>query len=67
MFNKFDFTVDKKTFKDLPEFVDELHQNGQRYVIIVVSGIFKKKNMFMSLLPHSIRILEPHAMQILVQ
>ncbi|CAC5405509.1 Probable maltase-glucoamylase 2,Alpha-glucosidase,Sucrase-isomaltase, intestinal,Lysosomal alpha-glucosidase,Probable alpha-glucosidase Os06g0675700,Maltase-glucoamylase, intestinal [Mytilus coruscus] len=39
MFNKFDFTVDKKTFKDLPEFVDELHQNGQKYVIIVDVGI----------------------------
>ncbi|XP_063430632.1 sucrase-isomaltase, intestinal-like [Mytilus trossulus] len=39
MFNKFDFTVDKKTFKDLPEFVDELHHNGQRYVIIVDVGI----------------------------
>jgi len=40
MYKYFDFTYDKTTFKGLPDFVDELHKNGQKYVIIVVSQNF---------------------------
>jgi len=37
MVSKLDFTYDKITYDGLPEFVDELHQNGQKYIIILVS------------------------------
>lgn len=35
-----DFTYDKKNFKELPEFVDELHERGMHYVPIIVSSDF---------------------------
>lgn len=31
-----DFTYDKVTFSGLPEFVQDLHDHGQKYVIILV-------------------------------
>ncbi|XP_062576597.1 sucrase-isomaltase, intestinal-like [Saccostrea cucullata] len=39
MYKKFDFTYDKKTFKGLPEFVDKVHGEGKKFVVIVDSGI----------------------------
>lgn len=42
MFNKFDFTYDKKTFRGLPDYVNELHKNGQKYIVIVVSYLISK-------------------------
>lgn len=36
MENKKDFTYDNKTFYGLPEFVKDLHDHGQKYVIILV-------------------------------
>ncbi|OWF43597.1 Maltase-glucoamylase, intestinal [Mizuhopecten yessoensis] len=39
MYKKFVFTVDKQTFKGLPEFVDYLHSIGKKYVIIADPGI----------------------------
>ena len=32
-----DFTYDQEQYGELPELVDDLHENGQRYVMIVVS------------------------------
>ena len=32
-----DFTVDDQRYAELGELVDDLHENGQRYVMIVVS------------------------------
>ena len=32
-----DFTVDQRQYRELGELVDDLHSNGQRYVMIVVS------------------------------
>lgn len=32
-----DFTVDQQRYKELPQLVADLHENGQRYVMIVVS------------------------------
>ena len=32
-----DFTYDQELYEDLPELVDDLHDNDQRYVMIVVS------------------------------
>lgn len=34
-----DFTYDKVNFRDLPEFVDELHKNGMHYVIMIDPGV----------------------------
>ncbi|XP_046491044.1 lysosomal alpha-glucosidase-like isoform X1 [Neodiprion pinetum] len=34
-----DFTYDKKDFKDLPEFVDELHSVGMHYIPIIDAGL----------------------------
>ena len=31
-----DFTYDRVKYDGLPEFVDELHSRGQRYIIILV-------------------------------
>ena len=36
MRNQLDFTWDKTAYAELPEFVEELHQRGQRYIIILV-------------------------------
>ena len=36
MEDKKDFTYDKVTFNGLPEFVQDLHDHGQKYVIILV-------------------------------
>lgn len=34
-----DFTYDSKEFADLPDFVEEIHQAGQHYVLIIDPGI----------------------------
>ncbi|KAI4475513.1 hypothetical protein M0802_015126 [Mischocyttarus mexicanus] len=34
-----DFTYDNETFKDLPEFVDELHKLGMHYIPLIDAGI----------------------------
>ncbi len=34
-----DFTYDKKAFAGLPEFVDELHKNNQKFVPIIDAGV----------------------------
>lgn len=34
-----DFTYDKKKFKDLPQFVDDLHKQGRKYVILFDPGV----------------------------
>ncbi|XP_071528131.1 lysosomal alpha-glucosidase-like [Panulirus ornatus] len=39
MDNNKDFTFDKDKFKDLPEFVSEVHQDGMHYVQIIDPGI----------------------------
>lgn len=39
MEDKKDFTYDAVTFKGLPEFVKDLHDHGQKYVIILDPGI----------------------------
>ncbi|XP_066097514.1 sucrase-isomaltase, intestinal isoform X1 [Saccopteryx bilineata] len=39
MENKKDFTYDKVAFRGLPEFVKDLHDHGQKYVIILDPGI----------------------------
>lgn len=36
MDSKLDFTYDKALYNGLPNFVDELHDKGQKYVIILV-------------------------------
>ena len=36
-----DFTVDDKRYAELAELVDDLHENGQRYVMIVVSTLYE--------------------------
>ena len=33
----FDWTHDEEKFKDLPEVVQDLHDHGQHYIMIVVS------------------------------
>lgn len=40
MYKKFDYTVDKSTFKELPEFVDQVHKEGKKFVVIVVRMLF---------------------------
>lgn len=44
MDGKKDFTVDEVAYSGLPDFVKELHENGQKYVIIVNPGISKNSN-----------------------
>ncbi|KAK3096024.1 hypothetical protein FSP39_022064 [Pinctada imbricata] len=39
MYKKYMFTVDKNTFLGLPEFVNELHKAGQKFVVILDPGI----------------------------
>ena len=39
MESKLDFTYDKDAYDGLPEFIDELHNRGQRYIIILVRTI----------------------------
>ncbi|XP_075413533.1 putative maltase-glucoamylase 2 [Tenrec ecaudatus] len=34
-----DFTYDNRTYSDLPELVNELHRNGQKYIIMMNPGI----------------------------
>ena len=36
MESKLDFTYDTVLYDGLPEFVDELHDRGQKYIIILV-------------------------------
>uniref|UniRef100_A0A8D2BBR7 Maltase n=1 Tax=Sciurus vulgaris TaxID=55149 RepID=A0A8D2BBR7_SCIVU len=36
-----DFTIDGRGYPDLPDFVKELHDNGQKYIIITNPGILK--------------------------
>lgn len=43
MEEKKDFTYDKVAFKGLPEFVEDLHKHGQKYVIILDPAISIKK------------------------
>ncbi|XP_068943098.1 probable maltase-glucoamylase 2 [Petaurus breviceps papuanus] len=44
MEEKKDFTYDKENFNGLDQFAEELHRNGQRYVIILNPGISKNVN-----------------------
>lgn len=50
MFKKIDFTVDKETYVDLPEFVEDLHSIGQKYIVILVSKftptLIRQDNVF---------------------
>lgn len=39
MEDKKDFTYDNVTYNGLPEFVQDLHDHGQKYVIILVMTI----------------------------
>ena len=39
MVNDLDFTYNPETYKTLPQMVDNLHQHGQHYVIIIDHGI----------------------------
>ncbi|XP_063789067.1 maltase-glucoamylase-like [Pseudophryne corroboree] len=39
MENKKDFTYDKEKFSDLPQLADDLHKNGQKYIIILDPAI----------------------------
>ncbi|XP_057648889.1 putative maltase-glucoamylase-like protein FLJ16351 [Chionomys nivalis] len=41
MDEKKDFTIDEKAYSNLTELVKDLHDNGQKYVIILNPGIFK--------------------------
>lgn len=41
MEDKKDFTYDKVAYKGLPEFVQDLHDHGQKYVIILVMTIYQ--------------------------
>uniref|UniRef100_G1QQE1 Maltase-glucoamylase 2 (putative) n=1 Tax=Nomascus leucogenys TaxID=61853 RepID=G1QQE1_NOMLE len=44
MDGKKDFTVDEVAYSGLPDFVKELHDNGQKYLIIMNPGISKNSN-----------------------
>ncbi|GAB1290723.1 Maltase-glucoamylase 2, pseudogene [Apodemus speciosus] len=44
MDGKKDFTIDEKAYPGLSEFAKELHNNGQKYVIILNPGIFNDSN-----------------------
>ncbi|XP_015511679.1 lysosomal alpha-glucosidase-like [Neodiprion lecontei] len=39
MENRNDFTYDKKNFKDLPQFVDEIHSMGMHYIPMIDAGV----------------------------
>ncbi|KAK7798778.1 hypothetical protein U0070_005760 [Myodes glareolus] len=41
MDGKKDFTIDEQTYPNLPDLAMDLHDNGQKYVIILNPGIFK--------------------------
>ncbi|XP_013208690.1 putative maltase-glucoamylase-like protein FLJ16351 [Microtus ochrogaster] len=41
MEEKKDFTIDEKAYSNLTDLVKDLHDNGQKYVIILNPGIFK--------------------------
>lgn len=57
MYHKFIFTRNNDTFYGLPEFVDKLHDEGQKYVIIVVSTTqYKEDNILMIKLTKIIQI-----------
>ncbi|XP_059802933.1 maltase-glucoamylase [Hypanus sabinus] len=43
MENKKDFTYDKVKYRDLPEFAHDLHNHGQRYIIILDPAISTQK------------------------
>ena len=40
MDEKKSFTYDKDKFAGLPEYVDQLHADGMRYIIIIVSQAY---------------------------
>ncbi|XP_075810057.1 putative maltase-glucoamylase 2 [Microtus pennsylvanicus] len=44
MDEKKDFTIDEKAYSNLTDLVKDLHDNGQKYVIILNPGIFKNHN-----------------------
>ncbi|KAK2139791.1 hypothetical protein LSH36_1612g00000 [Paralvinella palmiformis] len=46
MQSKLDFTYDKQKFAGLPKFVDELHDNGQRFIIILDHCIGSNETLF---------------------
>ena len=39
MESKLDFTYDKDLYKGLPEFVEELHGYGMKYIVILVRSL----------------------------
>lgn len=39
MYKKFDFTYDRVKFSQFPNFTNELHNSGQKLVVIVVRGL----------------------------
>lgn len=41
MEDKKDFTYDRVAYNGLPDFVQDLHDHGQKYVIILVMNDFK--------------------------
>ncbi|XP_078266999.1 sucrase-isomaltase, intestinal [Rhinoraja longicauda] len=45
MENKKDFTYDLKKFRDLPQFAHDLHQHGQRYIIILDPAISTQRRI----------------------
>ncbi|XP_064615500.1 maltase-glucoamylase-like isoform X2 [Liolophura sinensis] len=47
MFKKIDFTVDKDTYADLPEFVDDLHSMGQKYIVILDHALGANETILM--------------------
>lgn len=36
---KFDWTYDPKRYGDLPSVVEDLHEHGQKYIMIIVSAV----------------------------
>ena len=44
MESKLDFTYDKVMYEGLPDFVDELHSNRQKYIIILVRPCILQKS-----------------------
>nr|XP_026693555.1 LOW QUALITY PROTEIN: lysosomal alpha-glucosidase-like [Ciona intestinalis] len=43
MSKRLDFTYDKTTFDTLPQMVEDLHENGQHYIMIIDPGISNKQ------------------------